>query len=148
MRGPPRDPCAEASAFDWAVPGELEAAVQERNHIGFDLLSGCRLHEQVREVAVVGWEEDVAVEPVSVKQPSGQKEGRSFVAFAKRLGASQPIGQSTFGDDGVIEVRDAREGLADALDIVWFVKPLIGLPDSMVDRQGKSERGMPQWSCR
>ena len=61
MRGPPRDPCAEASAFDWAVPGELEAAVQERNHIGFDLLSGCRLHEQVREVAVVGWEEDVAV---------------------------------------------------------------------------------------
>ena len=111
-----------------------------------DVEAGCRLDEEVGELAVIWREERCAVDIVPVQDPPGEEQPRPLVAFREALSPGQSTGQYRCRLDRVVHRFDGCDCPFDAVEIVRLIEPLVMLPHRAVDGDRKSERRSLQWS--
>lgn len=79
--------------------------------------------------------------PISIEEPTGEKQRCSLVAFAKCRRSRNPKGQDRSRFHRIIYGLDRVEGGFQAIEIVGLLKPLIVVTDSLIQRHANATLG-------
>lgn len=126
----------------------LSPAHEQHDRVVLDVEARRRLHEDVGELAVMGWKDERAGDAVAVEEPARQQQRGALVSLSEPLRSGHTACQDRCRLDGILHALDGGKGTYDALEVVGFVEPLVVLSYGAVEGDGEFEGGTPQWSCR